>query len=81
MKTSTFAIKSAVEVAYRHFHENVKAYDFGDLTKERFSENIYGLRNNIASLSQKAETKTAREKIERFVKVCNTRLDLLVKED
>lgn len=81
MKQSTVAINSALEVAYRYFHENVKAYNYGDLTKERFSENIYGLRNNIASLSQKAETKTAREKIERFVKMCDTRLQLLVKED
>lgn len=80
MKSSTMAINSAVEVAYKRFHNFIRAYEDGDTTKEFLSRDIYSLRNNIASLSQKAETKTAREKIERFVKMCDTRLQLLVKE-
>lgn len=79
MKSSTVAINSHLNVAYDRFHKFVRAYDEGDTTRERLSNNIYALRNNIASLSQKAETKTAREKIERFVKMCDTRLQLLAK--
>ena len=86
MKSSTVAINSALNVAYDRFHKFVLAYDDGHTTRERLSNNIYALRNNIyalrnniASLSQKAETKTAREKIERFVKMCDTRLQLLAK--
>lgn len=80
MKSSTMAINSAVSIAYKRYHSFLKAYDDGDTSKERLSRDIYSLRNNIASLSQKAETRTAREKIERFVKMCDTRLQLLVKE-
>ena len=79
MKSSTVAINSHLNVAYDRFHKFVRAYDEDDTTRERLSNNIYALRNNIASLSQKAETKTAREKIERFVKMCDTRLQLLAK--
>ncbi|MBQ5475604.1 MAG: hypothetical protein IIT65_13210 [Lachnospiraceae bacterium] len=79
MKSSTVAINSELNMAYYRFYKLVLAYDDGDTTRERLSDNIYALRNNIASLSQKAETKTAREKIERFVKMCDTRLQLLAK--
>lgn len=79
MKSSTVAINSALNVAYDRFHKFVQAYDEGDTTRERLSNNIFALRNNIDSLSQKAETKTARENIERFVKMCDTRLQLLAK--
>ena len=79
MKSSTVAINAALNVAYDRFHAFVRAYDDGDITRERLSNNIYALRNNIASLCQKAETKTAIENIERFVKMCDTRLQLLAK--
>lgn len=80
MKSSTIAINSALQVAYKRYHNFLKAYDDGDTSKEFLSKNIYSLRINIASLAQKAETKTAREKIKRFVKMCDTRLEILVKE-
>lgn len=73
-------INSKVQEGYKRFHSFVRTYDEGDTTKEFLSRDIYSLRIKIASLSQKAETKTAREKIERFVKMCDTRLQLLAKE-
>ena len=74
MKSSTISIKSACTVAYTNIRTVQSAHRNGVITTIQYVQELMNIRDNIASLAQKASTRTAKSYIDNIVESCEYRI-------